>query len=160
MPVYVEMWKEFIFCVFIFSNNVDICYWFVCLFCQLWCLSICYLPVSVTWKQFNVQRPVSRVIKSFVSVLLRLINRCLRCWYQDCLMNHDNTCNWIKQQRQKTYLRTGTPNEDAYQPAYPRSLIWAFVVRMKTLCTLGYPNSAHRRFWSDCANTQDDLNLC
>ena len=37
--------------------------------------------------------------------------------------------------------------------------IRVFVVRMKKLCILGYPKCAQRRFWSDCANAQTDLNL-
>ena len=35
-----------------------------------------------------------------------------------------------------------------------RSLIRVFVVRMKTLCILGYLNCAQQRFWSDCAMAQ------
>ena len=42
---------------------MDICYWFECPLCLSCCLNICYLPVSVTGKQFDVQRPESRVIK-------------------------------------------------------------------------------------------------
>ena len=34
------------------------------------------------------------------------------------------------------------PNEDSNQPAHPRSLITVFVVCMKKLCILGYPNGA------------------
>ena len=48
------------------------------------------------------------------------------------------------------------PSEDSDQTARPRSLIRVFAVRMKTLWVLGYPQSALRRFWSDCA----DLILC
>ena len=62
-------------------------------------------------------------------------------------------------QREKTYPLTCAPTEDSNQPAHPRSLIRAFVVRMKKLCILGYPKSAQRRFRSDCANAQSDLNL-
>ena len=45
------------------------------------------------------------------------------------------------------------------RPTHPRSLIRVFVVRMKTICILGYPKCAQLRFWSDCANAQADLNL-
>ena len=45
------------------------------------------------------------------------------------------------------------------QPLYPRSLIRVFVVRMKKFCILDYPKCAQRRFRSDCANAQSDLNL-
>ena len=62
-------------------------------------------------------------------------------------------------QREKTYFLTCAPNEDSNQPAHLRSLIRVFVFRMKKLCILGYPKSAHWRFWSDCANVQADLNL-
>ena len=34
-----------------------------------------------------------------------------------------------------------------------------FVVHMKTFRILGYLKCVQRRFWSDCANAQDDLNL-
>ena len=60
---------------------------------------------------------------------------------------------------EKTYLLTYSPNEDSNQPARLRSLIRVFVVRMKKLGTLGHPKCAQRRFWSDCANAQADLNL-
>ena len=33
------------------------------------------------------------------------------------------------------------------------------IARMKKLCILGYPNCVQRRFGSDCANAQSDLNL-
>ena len=46
-------------------------------------------------------------------------------------------------------------NKISYQPAHPRNLIRAFVVRMKQLCNLGYPKCAQQwRFWSDCANAR------
>ena len=48
---------------------------------------------------------------------------------------------------------------DSNRSAHPRSLIRVFVVRKKKLCILGYPKCAQRRFRSDCANAQADLNL-
>ena len=65
-----------------------------------------------------------------------------------------------KPQRGKPYPLKCAPNEDSGQPAYPRSLIRAFVVRMKKLCITGYPKCAQGRFWSDCANAQAGPNLC
>ena len=59
----------------------------------------------------------------------------------------------------RKYLLTCAPNEDSNQPAHPRSLIRVFVVHKKILWILGYPKRAQRRFWSDCANAQADLNL-
>ena len=44
-------------------------------------------------------------------------------------------------QRQKTYLRTCTPNEHSKQPADPHSLIRIFVVRMNELCILDIQNA-------------------
>ena len=49
-------------------------------------------------------------------------------------------------------------NGDSDQTAHPRSLIRVSVVRMKKLHH-GYQKCAQRRFRSDCANTQSDLNL-
>ena len=60
---------------------------------------------------------------------------------------------------EKTYLLPCAPNEEWDQPAHPRSQIRVFVGSMKKLCILGYPKCAQRRFWSDCANAQSDLNL-
>ena len=54
---------------------------------------------------------------------------------------------------------TRPSNVDSNQPVHSRSVIRVFVVRIKKLCTLGYPNCVQRRFWSDCANAQADLNL-
>ena len=62
-------------------------------------------------------------------------------------------------QLEKTYLLTCAPNEDTNQPAHLCCLIRYFVVRMKKPCILCFPNCAQRRFWSDCANAQSDLNL-
>ena len=49
------------------------------------------------------------------------------------------------------------PNEDSDQQ--PRRLIRVSAVRLKTLWIFGYTQSALRRFWSDCADAQADLNL-
>ena len=51
--------------------------------------------------------------------------------------------------------------EDSNQHAYPPSLIRVFIVCMKKLCILSYLLSRmhQRRFRSDCANAQSDLNL-
>ena len=62
-------------------------------------------------------------------------------------------------QHEKTYRLTCASNENSNQPALPRSLIRVFVVRMKTVCILSYPKCVYWRFWSDCANAQDDLNV-
>ena len=59
--------------------------------------------------------------------------------------------------KKRTYLRTCAPNKDSNQPVHSRSLISVFVVRMKKLCILGYPNCGQWRL--DCANAQADLNL-
>ena len=59
----------------------------------------------------------------------------------------------------KGYLLICASNEDSDQPAHPRSLIWVFALRIEKLCILGYLKCAQRRFWSDCANAQADLNL-
>ena len=61
--------------------------------------------------------------------------------------------------RAKTYRLTCSPNNHSNQHAHLRSLIRAFIVRMKKLCIRWYPKCAKRRFWSDCANAQADLNL-
>ena len=65
----------------------------------------------------------------------------------------------IQPQRENPYLLTCTANEDSDQTAHSRSLIWVFAGRMKKLCLIGYRKSAQWRFWSDCENTQCDLNL-
>ena len=44
-------------------------------------------------------------------------------------------------QHEETYRLTCAPNKDSDQTAHPRSLIRVFVVRMKKLCILGYPNA-------------------
>ena len=44
-------------------------------------------------------------------------------------------------------------------PAHQRCVVGVFAVHMKKLCILGYAKYAQRRFWSDCANAQSDLNL-
>ena len=62
-------------------------------------------------------------------------------------------------QREKTYLLISASSKDRNQPTRPRSLIRVFVIRMETLCILGYPKCAQWRFWSACANAQADLNL-
>ena len=54
-------------------------------------------------------------------------------------------------QLEKLYLLECMPNEDLNQPAHPRRPIRVFAVNMKKPCTIGYPKSAKRRFWSDCA---------
>ena len=61
--------------------------------------------------------------------------------------------------REKTYLLTCAPNEDSNQPAHSLRLIRVFVVHMKKLYTLSYPNCAQWRFWSHSANAQAELNL-
>ena len=43
--------------------------------------------------------------------------------------------------------------------ALPRSLIRVFVVHIKKYCMLGFSKCTQRRFLSDCANGQTDLNL-
>ena len=55
------------------------------------------------------------------------------------------------------YLLTCATNEDSNQPAHPRSLIRAFVVRMKKFCIISYPKCAMRRFWLDSANAGSSL---
>ena len=52
-------------------------------------------------------------------------------------LNHRGT----EQSHKKTYLLTCAPSEDSNHPAYPRSLIRFFVVRMNKLCILGYRNA-------------------
>ena len=49
--------------------------------------------------------------------------------------------------------------DDSNQPARPRSLPKVFLVRTKKLWILSHPKCAKRRFWSDCANANSDLNL-
>ena len=48
------------------------------------------------------------------------------------------TCNLSRNGRKRPFL-SGAPNQDSNQPSQLRSLIRVFVVRMKTLCMLGYP---------------------
>ena len=50
------------------------------------------------------------------------------------------------------YIRTN-------QPAHLHTLKKGFVVCVKKKCTRCYRKCSKKRFWSDCANTQDDLNL-
>ena len=54
---------------------------------------------------------------------------------------------------------TCAPIEDSDQPGHPPSLIRVFAVRMKKAWVLSYPLSAHRRLWSDQAESQADLSL-
>ena len=52
------------------------------------------------------------------------------------------------------------PKEDSNQPARLSYLIRDFVVRMKKkLCPFGYTKCTQRKFLSDCANAQADLNF-
>ena len=76
------------------------------------------------------------------------------------LLNGNNVrhCHFSRM-RKKTYLLTIASNEDLDQPAHPRSLIRVSVVRIKKRCILVNPKNTQRRFWSDCANAQTDLNL-
>ena len=53
---------------------------------------------------------------------------------------------------ENTYLLTCAPNKNSNQPGHPRSLVRAFVIRMKKLCIFGCPKYVRWRFWSDCAN--------
>ena len=76
---------------------------------------------------------------------------CLFFSYLECLIYESLS--------EKKYLLTCASNEDSNQPAHPRSLIRAFVVRMKKPCIPGFPKCDQWRFWSDCANAQADLNL-
>ena len=62
-------------------------------------------------------------------------------------------------QRQKAYLVASATNRIWNLPAHPHSLSRVFILRMKKPCILCYPKCAKRRFWSDCANAQSDLNL-
>ena len=60
------------------------------------------------------------------------------------------------------YLLTWAPNNDSNQPVHTSSLIWVFVIRMKTFCILGYPKYDQWRFWSDwwkIKNKQSKNNL-
>ena len=50
-----------------------------------------------------------------------------------------------KPQRDKTYRLIGAPNDDSNQPAHPRSLIRAFVVRVKKCCIRNYSKCTQRR---------------
>ena len=54
--------------------------------------------------------------------------------------------NTTEPQRKTTNPLTCAPNEVSDQPAHSRSLIRVFVVHMKKLCTLGYPEFAQGRF--------------
>ena len=45
------------------------------------------------------------------------------------------------------------------QACTSRTLIRVIALRLKMLWNLGYPRSALRRFWSDCADAQADLSL-
>ena len=75
-----------------------------------------------------------------------------------CLNRFEYLQSTYGPQREKTYLLTCTSNDDSNQPAHPRSLIRIYVVRMMKLCIFCYPKCVHLRFWSNCANTQADLN--
>ena len=59
----------------------------------------------------------------------------------------------------KTNEMACAPNEDSDQPGHSPSLIRVFVGPVKKPWVLSYPLSAQRRFWSDWADVQADLNL-
>ena len=65
----------------------------------------------------------------------------------------------MSRNERKKYFLTCAPNEDSNQPVYPHSLISVFIVRIKKLCSLGYPKCAQWRVWSDSAKTRDDANF-
>ena len=55
-------------------------------------------------------------------------------------------------QREKTSLLTCAPNQNSIQPAYTRSVVRDFIVRMKELRILGYPKW---RFCPDCTGCSE-----
>ena len=59
----------------------------------------------------------------------------------------------------ESYLLTCAPNEDSNQLAHPHSLIRVFVEEILHPWLQVYKKYAKRRFWSDCANAQADLNF-
>ena len=61
--------------------------------------------------------------------------------------------------RKRIFGHIHASNADSDQTAHPRSLIRIFVACVKKLCIICYPQYAQLRFWSDCANSQVDLNL-
>ena len=46
-------------------------------------------------------------------------------------------------EREKTFTLTCARKEDSNKPAHPHSLIRIFVVRMKKICILGYPECVY-----------------
>ena len=62
--------------------------------------------------------------------------------------------SWKKQQQ-----NVWAPSEDSDQPGRPPSLIRVFAVRVKKPWVRSYTLSAHRRLWSDWADSQADLSL-
>ena len=52
-------------------------------------------------------------------------------------------------QREETYLLTCAPNGDSNQSMCSHSLIWVFLLHIKKLCILCYPNCVQWRFWSE-----------
>ena len=107
--------------------------------------------------------PCTYMGNQHMTVPLRRAYWCRSCHYQ-IKRKHlkNNTVTAFKQdefQVEKMYLLSFAPDQDSNQSAHPRNLIRVLIVRMKTLCFLGYPKCAQRRFWSDCANAQADMNL-
>ena len=70
-------------------------------------------------------------------------------------LSHSVGCGWWG----TCSSHKSTPVAFEPQPVNPRSLIRLLVIRMKKLCTVGYPKCAQGRFWSDCArNALADMN--
>ena len=68
--------------------------------------------------------------------------------------------NYIKPGHSISYKISSATSEYPDQLVHYRRLIRVFAVYFRTVWVSGYPESARRRLWLDCANAQTDLCVC
>ena len=95
----------------------------------------CQLNVQVTWRRSQFS--------------------CLGNWGNRFLLTSTNS-TWAGAQHS---LQDCVCAQWRLRSAWPDACWTVFAVRMKRLWILGYPQSAMRRLWSDCADAQADLSL-
>ena len=90
-----------------------------------------------------------------------LNNSCGRALNNSCERALNNSCGYNDVSIQKyesgqsiSHNIACPPSEHLDKPAHSHSLIGVFAIRVKTFGILGYPKSALRRLWADCAEAQ------
>ena len=115
----------------------------------------CMCPHYLHPTMFNLYNCISHLIQKCILLRVSCSFRYRVC-YHDCILYspYENLATTRQNQQNEC-----APSEASNQPGHPPSLIRVFTVHMTKAWVLSYPMSAHRRLWSDWADTQADLSL-